>query len=267
MIIIGEKINATLDAVKTIILNRDTKSLLDLTQKQVAAGADYIDVNIGTGVGSREDEIRSIKWAIESIQGQVATPLCIDSADPKVIAAGLETLNAKPSMINSAKAEKHNLEAVVPLAAEHDSLLVALAMDEDGIANTVDGRLRACEKICNACQKYGVPIENLYIDPLVMPISTDINSGLVTLETIVAIKKSFPGAKTVTGLSNVSYGLPQRRRLNIAFLHMCIFAGLDAAIVDPLDEELTAAIKTGEVLAGKDRYCRRYMRAFRKKSQ
>ena len=224
-------------------------------------------MNIGTGVGSREDEIRSIKWAIESIQGQVATPLCIDSADPKVLATGLKTLNAKPSMINSAKAEKHSLEAVVPLAAEHDSLLIALAMDEDGIANTVDGRLRSCEKICTACQKYGVPIENLYIDPLVMPISTDINSGLVTLETIFAIKKSFPGAKTVTGLSNVSYGLPQRRRLNIAFLHMCIFAGLDAAIVDPLDEELMAAIKTGEVLAGKDRYCRRYMRAFRKKSQ
>jgi 5-methyltetrahydrofolate--homocysteine methyltransferase len=166
-------------------------------------------------------------------------------------------------MINSAKAEKYSLEAVVPLAAEHDSLLIALAMDEDGIANTVDGRLRSCEKICNAGQKYGVPIENIYIDPLVMPIGTDINSGLVTLETIFAIKKSFPGAKTVTGLSNVSYGLPQRRRLNIAFLHMCIFAGLDAAIVDPLDEELMAAIKTGEVLAGKDRYCRRYMRAFR----
>jgi len=263
MIIIGEKINATLDAVKTTILNHDTKSLLDLTQKQAAAGADYIDVNVGTGVGSQEDEIRSIKWAIESIQGHVETPLCIDSADPKVIATGLETLNAKPSMINSAKAEKYSLEAVVPLAAEHDSLLIALAMDEDGIANTVDGRLRSCEKICNACQKYGVPIENLYIDPLVMPISTDINSGLVTLETIFAIKKSFPGAKTVTGLSNVSYGLPQRRRLNIAFLHMCIFAGLDAAIVDPLDQELMAAVKTAEVLAGKDRYCRRYMRAFR----
>ncbi|MDH3357477.1 MAG: dihydropteroate synthase, partial [Desulfobacteraceae bacterium] len=107
MIIIGEKINATLDAVKTTILNRDAKSLLDLTQKQVSAGADYIDVNIGTGVGSQEDEIRSIKWAIESIQGQVETPLCIDSADPKVIATGLETLNAKPSMINSAKAEKY----------------------------------------------------------------------------------------------------------------------------------------------------------------
>ena len=144
MIIIGEKINATLDAVKTIILNRDTKSLLDLTQKQAAAGADYIDVNVGTGVGSQEDEIRSIKWAIESIQGQVTTPLCIDSADSKVIASGLETLNSKPSMINSTKAEKHSLEAVVPLAAEHDSLLIALAMDEDGIANTVDGRLQAC---------------------------------------------------------------------------------------------------------------------------
>jgi 5-methyltetrahydrofolate--homocysteine methyltransferase len=177
---------------------------------------------------------------------------------------GLKILNNKPAMINSVKAEKYNLEAVVPLAAEHDSCLIALAMDESGIPKTVEGRLRCCETILSACESYGVSIQNVYIDPLVMPISTDINSGMVTLKTLTAIKEKFPGAKTVTGLSNVSYGLPERSRLNVAFLHMCIFAGLDAAIVDPLDETLMAAVKTGEVLAGKDRHCRRYMRSFRK---
>ncbi|MBW2602723.1 MAG: dihydropteroate synthase [Deltaproteobacteria bacterium] len=264
MIIIGEKINATLDAVKTIILNRDTESLLELIQNQVAAGADYIDVNVGTGVGSLEDEIESIRWAVESIQEQIKTPLCIDSADPKVIATALEILDGKPSMINSAKAEKHSLESVVPLAAEHDSFLIALTMDESGIPTTVNGRLRCCDAILGACERYGVSIQNLYIDPLVMPISTDINSGMVTLKTLTAIKEKFPGAKTVTGLSNVSYGLPERSRLNVAYLHMCIFAGLDAAIIDPLDKTLMDAVKTGEVLSGKDRHCRRYMRSFRK---
>jgi 5-methyltetrahydrofolate--homocysteine methyltransferase len=177
---------------------------------------------------------------------------------------GLKLLVNKPAMINSVKAEKSNLEAVVPLAAEHDSFLIALAMNESGIPKTVDGRLRCCDTILDAAEKYGVSIQNLYIDPLVMPVSTDINSGMVTLKTLSAIKEKFPGAKTVTGLSNVSYGLPERSRLNAAFLHMCIFAGLDAAIIDPLDKTLMDAVKTGEVLAGKDRHCRRYMRSFRK---
>ncbi|OEU62241.1 MAG: hypothetical protein BA867_14390 [Desulfobacterales bacterium S5133MH16] len=264
MIIIGEKINATLSSVKSIMLNRETENLIDLAKKQVESGANFIDVNVGTGVGSLEDEIESIQWAVESIQEQIKTPICIDSADPKVMETGLKILNNKPAMINSVKAEKYNLEAVVPLAAEHDSFLIALAMDESGIPKTVEGRLRCCETILSACEKYGVSIQNVYIDPLVMPISTDINSGMVTLKTLSAIKEQFPGARTVTGLSNVSYGLPERGRLNVAYLHMCISAGLDAAIIDPLDKALMAAVKTGEVLAGKDRHCRRYMRSFRK---
>lgn len=264
MIIIGEKINATLSSAKSIILNRKTKSLVDLAEEQADAGANFIDVNVGTGVGTLEDEIESMTWAVESIQEHVKIPLCIDSADPKVMETGLKILNNKPAMINSVKAEKYNLEMVVPLAAEHDSFLIALAMDESGIPKTVVGRLRCCETILNTCEKSGVSIQNVYIDPLVMPISTDINSGMVTLRTLTAIKEKFPDAKTVTGLSNVSYGLPERGRLNVAYLHMCIFSGLDAAIVDPLDENLMAAVKTGEVLVGKDRHCRRYMRAFRK---
>jgi 5-methyltetrahydrofolate--homocysteine methyltransferase len=263
MIIIGEKINATLPSVKSIILNRETKSLIDLARKQAESGANFIDVNVGTGVGSLEDEIESIQWAVEGIQEQVDTPLCIDSADPKVMETGLKLLVKKPAMINSAKAEKSHLDAIVPLAAEHDSFLIALAMDESGIPKTVEGRLRCCDTILGACEKYGVSIQNLYIDPLVMPISTDINSGMVTLKTLTAIKEKFPGVKTVTGLSNVSYGLPERGRLNVAYLHMCISSGLNAAIIDPLDQALMAAVKTGEVLAGKDRHCRRYMRAFR----
>jgi 5-methyltetrahydrofolate corrinoid/iron sulfur protein methyltransferase len=99
----------------------------------------------------------------------------------------------------------------------------------------------------------------------VLPVSTDIRQGCVTLDTLAAVKKEFPAAKTVMGLSNVSYGLPERARLNIAFLHMAVFAGLDAAIMDPLDRDLTAAVRAAEALVGKDRHCRRYTRAFRNK--
>lgn len=264
MIIVGEKINGTLSPVKAIILNRDTTRLLDLAERQASAGANFIDVNVGTGVGTTEDEIQSMRWAVENIQNTIETPLCIDSADPKVLEAAMAALDGRPAMINSTKASRNSLDAITPIAADHNAFLVALAMDEGGIPKTTDDRLGACEKIASACEKRGVPIENVYFDPLVMPISTDRNSAMVTLGTISAVKTRFPGAKTITGLSNVSYGLPRRRQLNSAYLNMCIFCGLDAAIIDPLDEELMSAVKTGEVLVGKDRHCRRYLRAFRK---
>lgn len=264
MVIIAEKINATRSAIKTVIQDRDADNLLDLARKQAAAGATYIDVNVGTGVGSREDEIRSMQWAVETIQQEVETPLSIDSADPTVLEAGLEAREGRPSMINSTKAEEKSLEEVVPLAQKYNTPLVALTMDESGIPRTSEERLGACEKIVAACKRFEVPLENVYFDPLVMPISTDINQGLVTLEAVSEIKKRFPGARTVLGVSNISYGLPGRNRLNAAFLQMGIYAGLDAAIIDPLDEEIKAAIITAEVLVGKDRHCRRYTRAFRK---
>jgi 5-methyltetrahydrofolate--homocysteine methyltransferase len=138
-------------------------------------------------------------------------------------------------------------------------------MDEQGIPKTVKDRLSACEKIAKACQKHGFSLDNLFFDPLVLPVSTDIRQGRVTLDTLTQIKENFSGARTVMGLSNVSYGLPNRAGLNSAFLHMAIFAGLDAAIMDPLDQQIIGAVRTAEVLAGKDRHCRRYTRTFRQK--
>ena len=263
MIIIGEKINATLAPVKPVIQNRDTSNLLALAKEQVAAGANFIDVNVGTGVGSQADEAEAMKWAVSAIQAEVDTPLCLDSADPVVLEAGLAAISQPACMINSTNGEKDSLAEIVPLAAKYSTSLVALTMDEAGIPKTVDDRLRAGAKIVAACEKYGVPLNQVFFDPLVMPISTDIKYGLVTLKTMSALKEHYPEAKTVVGLSNISYGLPARSRINVAFMHMCIAAGLDAAIFDPLDKELMGAVTTGEVLVGRDRHCRRYTRAFR----
>jgi cobalamin-dependent methionine synthase I len=265
MIIIGEKINATLAPVKPIILERDAPRLLVLAKSQAAAGANFLDVNVGTGVGSRAEEVEAMKWAVQTIQGEVEIPLCLDSADPMVIEAGLAANSRQPCMINSTSAEQDKLESIVPLAAQFNTMLVALTMDEGGIPKTVADRRRAGEKIVAACEKFGVPLNQVLFDPLVLPISTDITYGQVTLQTISRLKDSYPEAKTVLGLSNISYGLPGRSRLNVAFLHMAIACGLDAAIIDPLDEELMAAVATGEVLVGRDRHCRRYTRAFRDK--
>jgi 5-methyltetrahydrofolate--homocysteine methyltransferase len=149
------------------------------------------------------------------------------------------------------------------LAVEANARLVALTMEGVGIPETVDERLKAGEKIASACKNHGMPIEMVYFDPLAMPISTNTKAGGITLDTLAAIKEAFPGAKTITGLSNISYGLPNRPLLNAAFLLMSIRSGLDAAIVDPLDETLISAIRAGNALTGKDRYCRSYIRAFR----
>ena len=266
MIVIAEKINATRKKIRAIIEERRTEDLVSIAQAQADAGAGYIDVNVGTGRGTAADEIDAIKWAVASIRDAVEKPICVDSADPAVLEAGLSALGGVHAMINSTKADEKSLAAILPLAAAYDAPVVALAMDDKGIPESVDGRLAACRIIAEKAEKGGIPAEHLFFDPLVMPISADARQGKVTLDTLAAIKDSFPGARTTMGLSNVSYGLPGRASLNAAFLQMAIYAGLDAVIMDPLEEVMMDALRSAEALVGRDRHFRRYTRAFRKKS-
>ncbi len=263
MIMIGEKINATIKRVKSIVENRDNDGLVQLAKAQSEAGADIIDVNVGTGTGTQADEIDAIQWAVELIQQHVDKPLCIDSADKAVLEAGLKKIDGRQSMINSVKAEENNMDDIIPLAKEFNSMLVALPMDEKGIPATTAERVDVCRQLINHCKKYGFSVDKLFFDPLVLPISSDITQGAITLDTLAAIKKTFPESKTVMGLSNVSYGLPERKKLNAGFMYMAIYAGLDAVIANPMDDEIQMAIKVAEALTGKDPRCRRYTRALR----
>jgi cobalamin-dependent methionine synthase I len=267
MIIVGEKINASRPEIKRVIEERDEEALLGFARLQSEAGAQYIDVNVAVGTGSARDEAEYMAWAVWTIVSGLDTPICIDSADPDVLEAGLQHKGDRPALLNSTKAEEEFLLPIVDLAARFDTPLVGLAMDESGIPATVEGRIAACEKIAEACRKASIGYDRIYFDPLVLPVSTDAKHGLLTLETIGRIKERFPGAKTVMGLSNISFGLPGRSRLNRAFLHMALLAGLDAAIADPLDGAFMLALKTGEVLLGRDRHCRSYLRALRKQSE
>lgn len=264
MIVIGEKINATRSAVRDIIEQRQEDRLADLARQQAAAGATYIDVNVGTGKGTRQDEIEAMRWAVTILTAAVDKPLCIDSADAAVLEAGLDAMAGRPAMVNSTKADAKYLSNVLPLAQRYEAPVVALAMDDKGIPTTVQGRLDACRVIVNGCRDYQVPVSSVFFDPLVLPVSTDASQGKVTLDTLAAIKANFPEAKTVMGLSNVSFGLPGRALLNAAFLQMAIYAGLDAAIMDPLKTDMMQAARTGEALMGRDRHFRKYSRAFRK---
>lgn len=264
MITIAEKINATIPSVKKIIEERDKEKLIELATKQAAAGANYIDINVGTGTGTQEDEMEAMAWAVASIQQETDTSLCIDSADPKVLEAGLAVRGERPALINSTKGSDKNLTAVVPLAKEYNKPLVGLAMDEEGIPKTVEKRVAACLKIADVCSHFGVDTANLFFDPLVLPVATDVSQGKVTLDTITAINLAIPQAKTVMAVSNVSFGLPKRKTFNAAFLHMAIMAGLDAAILSVLDGDLVGAAKTAEAILGRDRHCRRYSRFWRR---
>jgi 5-methyltetrahydrofolate--homocysteine methyltransferase len=263
MLIIGENINATIPRVKQMIVDHDEGSLVELAKRQAAAGAAVIDVNVGTGEGTAEDEISDMKWLVGLLLNSVDCKLCIDSADIAVLKAGIEAGGERVGMVNSVKATDANIAEVMPLAAERNLPLIALCMDESGIPKDAETRLKACEKILKSAEAHGMPAENLYFDPLVMPVSTDITQGATTLDTLRGIKENFPRAKTVLALSNVSFGLPKRTLINQAMAHMAQYIGVDALLISPLDSALMTAVKAGEVVMGRDRHCRKYSRAAR----
>ena len=262
MLIIGEKINTAIKSVRNAVMERDADFLQELAKTQKESGAHYLDINVSTERG-RQFDIESMEWAVEKVQEVVDIPLSIDSPDPQVLEAGLRKCQKK-SVVNSVTAERERLEAILPLAREFDSEIIALVMGEEGIPSDAEGRLRSCEKIVDSAQKQGIALGRLYFDPLALSIASDISQGLVTLETLKEIKSRFSEARTTLGLSNISFGLPGRSLVNRSFLLMVICAGLDSAILDPLDKKLMSAIKAGEMVLGKDNYCMNYIQAYKK---
>ncbi len=263
MLIIGEKINATSKRVAEAIINKDAAFIQELARRQVEAGADYIDVNAGTGQGI-DQEISDLKWAIDVVREAVDAPLCLDSSDPQALTEAMNHYSGSQTIINSVNAEAERLDPIGRVAAERGTGVIALVMGEGGIPRTVDERVAAADLIMNHLTQLGVKEEQAYFDPLVLPISVDTEQGLVTLQTIEQIKSRYPSAKTVVGLSNVSYGLPQRGIVNRAFLLMAAAVGLDAAILDPTDARMMSMVKVSDMLTGKDPACKGFIKAHRK---
>ncbi len=264
MIVIGENINASNKSVAEAIISRDKEFLQSLARAQVAAGADFIDVNAGLGHGSRDEEVAIMEWLVEVVQEATDKPLVIDSSIPNVIEAALRKYRGEKLMINSVTAESEKLVSIGSLAVGRQVQVVALAMGTNGIPSNVEERLAACEQIMAHLTKLGLKAEQIFFDPLVLPIAVGATQGLVTLKTLEQIKYRYPSAKTVSGLSNISYGLPNRRLANRAFLLMAAYAGLDAVILNPLDAKMMSFIKAADMLMGNDPSCRGYTRAYRK---
>lgn len=259
MIIVGELINSSRKPVAAAIEAGDAEFIRKLARDQAEQGADYIDVNAGAFEGREADYLR---WIIKEVQAEVGLPCCIDSPDPRALEAGL-SVHQGTAMINSISLEKGRAENLLPLVGGTDLKVVALCMSDSGMPRTVEDRVRIGESIINLLSKNSVKLENVFVDPLVQPVSTDQTFGREFLSAVDRIMALFPGIHTICGLSNVSYGLPLRKFLNQTFMTMAIAKGLDAAILNPLDKAMMANILAAEALAGRDRFCMNFIKAFR----
>jgi 5-methyltetrahydrofolate--homocysteine methyltransferase len=259
MKIVGEKINGTRKRVAQAIDERDADFIKDLAQKQVEAGSSWLDVNAGTHPNKEPEDL---VWLIENIQAVVDIPLALDSANPDALKVAIQAVNKTP-MINSISGEPERLEKILPLVAEHGCEVIALALDAKKIPETCGKRMEVIEKILDTARASGVPDDKVYVDPLAMTIATMNQSAVIACDTIRAVRAKYPEVHFIMGLSNISFGMPARKQINRGFLILAMQAGLDSAILDPLDRELQAAILTTALLLGQDKHCLNYIRASR----
>lgn len=259
MLVIAERINSSRKYIRQAIKEENVEFIQNEAIAQAQAGADFIDVNAGTFVGQEKERL---KWVIEVVQSATDIPLCIDSPDPHVIKEALPLVKTTP-MINSINLEPDRLKAILPLVVEHRTKVIALCQSEDEMAETEDTKVKMAHALVEKMTAAGGNLDDLYIDPLVYPVSTNTNSALASVKAIERIMKEFPGVHTTCGLTNVSFGLPQRKLINRSFLVAAVTHGLDSAILDPTDKQLYGALKASLVLSGKDEFCMAYVSDFR----
>lgn len=259
MLIVGELINSSCKTIARAIETRDFKVIQTVAKEQREAGANFIDVNAGI---FGEQEVESLKWLVTSVQEAVDTPCCIDSPDPRAIEAALE-VHRGTAMINSISLEKERFKNLLPIVAGTDFKVVALCISEDGMPEFAQERLTFAEQLVNGLVKNNVPLNNIYVDPLVQPISMNTNFGWECLKAVGMIMNRFKGVHTICGISNISYGLPNRKLLNRTFAAMAIAKGLDSLILNPLDQQLMANVIAAEAIKAKDNFCEMYLKAHR----
>lgn len=259
MLIVGERINSSRKAIQPAVENKDSAYIQDIANKQVEAGATYIDVNAGTFL-SQEPEY--LEWLVKTVQEAVDVPLCIDSPNPVAAERAIQACRKNP-MVNSISGESQRLAQMLPLIQKYGCSVIALCIDDGGVPDSAEKRFQIASRLLEQLEKEGIDRSRVYIDPLIYPISTGSHFGEVALDTIRLIEASLPQAHTICGLSNISHGLPNRKILNQAFLVMSMAAGLDAVIFDPLDRRMMALLLASEALLGKDEFCSSYIAAHR----
>lgn len=262
MLVIGELINGMYQAVGRAIKEKDKSVIQKIAKEQVSAGANMLDVNTGPASSNPKSDMR---WLVETIQEALDIPLALDSTKPDVIEEALK-LAKRRALINSANADDEKLNTLIPIAKKYNAQLIGLAMDKKGVPRDRNQRSELALKIVSVCMEQGFPLEDLFIDPVVLPINVAQPQGIEVLESLKEFKiLCDPLPKTVVGLSNISQGTNMRSLINRTYLVMAVGFGLSAAILDPLDNELMDALITAELLLNKSIYCDSYLDAYRKR--
>ena len=262
MIIIGESLNATIKKVKEAVINRDVAFVQSLAREQVEKGANMLDVNAAV---SGMNEAENLVWMVKTVQEVVDVPLVLDSSDPAALLAAMEVHRGKP-MINSISAESEKVEKLQPVVANSDCDVIVLCMDDNGISNDVDVRLDIARRAVMPLLEAGKKPQEIYVDPLVMSVSVDMAAPKKTLELFQRIHDGVPGIEgvnTTGGLSNVSFGMPNRRLLNSHFLTMAICMGMNSCIVDVRNRDLMSGIYAASALVDPKGF-RSYLKLCRK---
>jgi 5-methyltetrahydrofolate--homocysteine methyltransferase len=256
MLIIGELINCTRKKVGEAATRRDEEFFRELARKQVAAGAHVLDVNGGLP----DQEVELLAWLVGLVQEVVDVPLCLDTADPEAMMKALPLCKKRP-LVNSVSDEPARW-AMLPVLKEHRPKVIVLCLSAAGVPKNVEERVATASRLVDRLTGEGFALDDLYVDPCVMPVATGLNGGDL-LEAVSQIRSKYPGVHISAGVSNVSFGLPNRKLLNESYLMLLMACGLDAAIVDPCDPQLMMNVMAAEALLGRDAGCKSYMRAYR----
>jgi 5-methyltetrahydrofolate--homocysteine methyltransferase len=262
-VVIGERINPTgRKQVLAAFQAGDYAIARSDALAQVEAGADMLDVNAGV---PGADEPALLVQVLKTVMAATDVPLCIDTADPKALAAALAAYGGK-ALVNSCNGEERSLSAVLPVAKEFGAAVIGLCMDDAGIPETAEDRLRVAGKIIERAGKLGIPVEDVVIDPLALTMGADSNAGHLALQTIELLVKEF-GVNVTMGASNISFGMPDRAFINSAFIAMGIHAGLTCPITNPLVTPVITAILAADLSMGHDSYGQRWIKAFRRRQK
>lgn len=257
--VIGERINTTLKKVQAAVADRDADYIKNDVEKQTAAGATYIDVNAGARIGHEEADMR---WLLEVVQTATELPLCLDSPDPAILEMAYGLVDKKP-MINSISLEKDRFDPMMKYLQGKECRIIALCMDDSGMPKTSQDIVDRAKELVSELEGIGFFRDDIFIDPLIQPMSVDVSNGTMAMEAIATIMQELKGVHTTGGLSNISYGLPQRKIINRCFLSMMMAHGFDSAIMDPLDSDIMALMNTADMLAGNDNFCMNYIKGVR----
>jgi cobalamin-dependent methionine synthase I len=263
LIIVGERINSSRRVILEALQSHDAEYLCRQALVQEKAGASFIDFN---AAAMMDKEIDTLCWAIPLIQRAIKSPLALDTPNPEAMEAALRMHQGR-ALMNSLSGEPVALNAMLPLVRRYRPRVIALCLDKDGPPKNADVAVFRAQTIADILLTAGLQAQDVFIDPLVRPIGLDHKTGVLFLDSVEGIKHALPNTKTIAGISNVSFGLPQRRLLNRTLLTMAMARGLDAAICDPLDGELQAVLAASQALLGQDPTLRKYLSYIREQAK